>query len=364
MSQLDRVVDSGFSSRERLRAFPNRLSHSVYLQYLRGAAALAVLLYHASFYAEQKFGYHTLASIFNARFGLYGVAVFFAISGFLMAHLINESDPWTFMCHRVARIYPLFWIVSVAAFLVDGMGPNWLISLTLAPAGERVSVYRLGIEWTLVFECTYYFLLFLLAATKLNRYLNGIVVGWLFVIAVSHLIEWNDMLLFPPQLILFSSTNVAFAGGLLLPSLLKRGIIPRGASLIVIIVWQNSFAYGFSAARWFAALAAVGIVADAVRLTPNWRPNRILARLGDWSYAIYLCHVTIVLAVYRFWFAAYARSAWIAGIGAALVIASLIGMFDVWLYRMLKRRLDAADQRWRMTLSIVYGALFVGAMMM
>ena len=236
--------------------------------------------------------------------------------------------------------------------------PGWFVALTLTPAGERP--YQLGVEWTLVFECTYYFLLFILAAMKLNCYLDGIAIGWLVLIAVSHSFAWNDMLLFPAHLIFLSSANVAFAGGLLLPSLLKHGVIPRASSLIIIALWPLSSIYGFSAARWFAALAAVCIVADAVRLNPKLGATLIFERLGDWSYAIYLCHVTVVLLLYRFWFAG-PGSAWIAGIVAALLIASAFGMLDVWLYRKLKRRIDAVDQRWRMLLANTYGVLFVSS---
>jgi hypothetical protein len=46
----------------------------------------------------------------------------------------------------------------------------------LAPVGDRT--YYLGVEWTLVFECTYYVALFLIALIGWHRYLNMIALDW------------------------------------------------------------------------------------------------------------------------------------------------------------------------------------------
>jgi exopolysaccharide production protein ExoZ len=75
----------------------------------------------------------------------------------LMADLIQRSDPWQFLAHRIVRIYPTFLLaVLVSAPLLAFVGGFGLafhgLSLLLVPAGVRP--YYLGIEWTLVFECT------------------------------------------------------------------------------------------------------------------------------------------------------------------------------------------------------------------
>src|SRR6266436_8030614 len=70
------------------------------IQCLRGMAALFVVLFHASVYSADHFGDSDWAAAFDGRLGLIGVAVFFAISGLLMADLIQRTDPWRFLAHR------------------------------------------------------------------------------------------------------------------------------------------------------------------------------------------------------------------------------------------------------------------------
>jgi len=152
------------------------------IQGLRGLAALFVALFHASTHSGRYFGDSGWATAFDGRFGLVGVAIFFAISGLLMADLIQRTDPWRFLAHRIVRIYPIYLLAAssvIAASTVivfRGMhkfGPD-VFSLMLVPAGERA--YYLGVEWTLVFECTYYVGLFLLSLIGWHRHLNAIAI--------------------------------------------------------------------------------------------------------------------------------------------------------------------------------------------
>jgi exopolysaccharide production protein ExoZ len=111
------------------------------IQSLRGVAALFVVLYHASVYSGRHFGDSGWATAFDGRFGLVGVAIFFAISGLLMSDLIQRTDPWRFLAHRIVRIYPTYFLsvavsVPIIGFLgIRKFGPH-LFSLMLVPAGD------------------------------------------------------------------------------------------------------------------------------------------------------------------------------------------------------------------------------------
>src|SRR6266853_6299075 len=132
------------------------------IQCLRGLAALSVALFHASVHSGLHFGDSGWATAFDGRFGLIGVSIFFAISGLLMADLIQRTDPWRFLAHRIVRIYPTYFFAAFPIIAFRGMrnlSPDGF-SLMLVPVGERI--YYLGVEWTLVFECTYYVALFLI----------------------------------------------------------------------------------------------------------------------------------------------------------------------------------------------------------
>lgn len=150
-----------------LAASPPGLSRNLAVQGLRGVAAVAVALFHARSWFPVGAG----AWPFDERFGVLGVAVFFAISGMLMAGIMPRTEPWRFLSHRVVRIYPLYlvlvasWAVVAPALGAQRVGFH-LLSLTLAPVGSRP--YYLGPEWTLVYECSYYVVLFALARAELN----------------------------------------------------------------------------------------------------------------------------------------------------------------------------------------------------
>src|SRR5712675_2407590 len=121
------------------------------IQCLRGMAALFVALFHASTLAANHFGDSGWATAFDGRFGLIGVSIFFAISGLLMADLIQRTDPWRFLAHRIVRIYPTFLLTasawaSVIALLGLGKIGFHTFSLMLVPVGPRA--YYLGVEWT------------------------------------------------------------------------------------------------------------------------------------------------------------------------------------------------------------------------
>jgi peptidoglycan/LPS O-acetylase OafA/YrhL len=155
------------------------------IQYLRAFAAIFVLLYHASLFVGQATGDNYLASIFNGRFGVFGVALFFAISGYLMAELAQRTDAATFLAHRVIRLYPIFWILALGKSVLFGTkGAVFfffnLSALALMPMGEII--YPLGIEWTLVFEIIFYLMVAAVMFVGAARYIHIFGAVWLVAI--------------------------------------------------------------------------------------------------------------------------------------------------------------------------------------
>jgi len=88
---------------------------------------------------------------------------------------ISSSEPTRGDSSHIGsvRIYPTYLLAASPIIAYRGMrklGPD-VFSLMLVPTGERT--YYLGVEWTLVFECTYYVGLFLIALIGWHRYLSG-----------------------------------------------------------------------------------------------------------------------------------------------------------------------------------------------
>lgn len=337
------------------------------VQCLRGLAAVFVMLYHASFYATHVLaGDPGWAGMFDGRLGLVGVAVFFAISGMLMADLVQRSDPWRFLGHRMVRIYPAF-LAAVAVTVpitawVGGYKPSLhLFSLLLVPAGERI--YYLGTEWTLVFECTYYVALFVIAALRWHRHLTVIAAVWLVVIVAAPLWIGRDDAQFAKFYSLwFVPVNAAFAGGLLIPWLARAVPIPLGTGILATVVLMVALPGDAVLNRWAAGAAAVLLVVDAIRLKVPRSAVSGLYMLGEWSYALYLLHVPVLATVYRLWPAqAGAGAAFLCAVGASLILSAGFGMLDVAVYHRLRRAVnDLSDGacRWRVNL---YVGAFVAA---
>jgi exopolysaccharide production protein ExoZ len=331
------------------------------IQCLRGLAALFVALFHASVFSGRHFGDSGWATAFDGRFGLVGVTTFFAISGLLMAELIQRTDPWRFLAHRIVRIYPIYLLAASPVIAFRGIReicPD-VFSLMLVPVGERT--YYLGVEWTLVFECTYYVALFLLALVGWHRYLNGIAVVWIAAISAAPLfIGWNDNNFYSFYSIWLATANVAFAGGLLIPWIASRIRIPVGTGILAICILMMVVPAIPSIARWAAGFVATLLVLDVVRIKVPPRATLGLPRLGDWSYALYLCHVPCILVVYRLWPASFGvGAAWFCAVAATIVMSVGFGMLDVKMYRYLKNAVDILSEEHRRRRVNIYAGAFV-----
>ena len=327
-------------------------SRNLAVQGLRGVAALAVALFHAHSWFS---GASTWP--FDERFGILGVAVFFAISGMLMAGILPRTEPWRFLSHRIVRVYPLFFLV-VATWAVIGPATGaqkvafHLLTLTLAPVGNR-PVF-LGTEWTLLYECSYYVALFLLALAGFQKYLVPIACAWLVAIAAAQLLPgWDGMFLPVGPTILFKVPSAAFAGGLLVPTLARR--VPIGFSIVGLVACFLFWPETLSAQYWAAGVVATLIVLDVSQLRLS-APG--LATLGDCSYALYLCHIPAFVVALKL--APDAPLA--AGLLGAFGAAAIFGTLDVWLYARLKTEVDCSREEFRKRSMFWYLAIFCAAM--
>src|SRR5260370_5386066 len=89
----------------------------VFLQVLRAIAALFVVADHAIYYIERKQNVPLWAHNLAWHMGAFGVAIFFIISGFIMAYtgqgLFNSALGWAiFARRRIIRIVPMYWLAT------------------------------------------------------------------------------------------------------------------------------------------------------------------------------------------------------------------------------------------------------------
>jgi exopolysaccharide production protein ExoZ len=88
------------------------------LDYLRGLAAIGIVIYH---FNSWSFGAHDSGSILS-RFGLYGVSIFYMLSGLTLFHIyenkmFKNENVNSFFIKRFFRIMPLLWLVTTITIL-------------------------------------------------------------------------------------------------------------------------------------------------------------------------------------------------------------------------------------------------------
>lgn len=338
---------------------------SPYLQYLRGIAALCVLLFHAAAHQVTFLKNAELLAIFPSRFGIFGVEMFFALSGYLMAIVITKDTPMDFILRRIIRIYPMFLLTA----LILGTLYWWVgstlhyspLSFLLAPVG--VIHYPLNVEWTLVFEMTFYIALTLLALVGLHRFVHWIGLAWLALLVVTLLagraVQPLVVFLYELPLSMYCS---GFAAGLAIPFLLRIGFRPFWLVPIALLILpipslsvdEQRLLYGFSAAI---------IVASAVSLGQQPLPAflaRPLHIMGDASYPLYLCHVPIIHLLYYLQRGRYDHyTLYVAAIVLPICFAIVMGALDLKLQAVLKQGLTAVPVPIRTVAAAAFVTLFI-----
>ncbi len=346
----------------------------VYIQYLRAVAALSVLLFHLSYtLATER---HVTAGAvlwFGWSFGRLGVVLFFVISGALMALIADRAGVARFLAHRVIRIYPTYWLVASAVNflpLVDGVrvSPD-VRAFALVPGGPWR--YLLGTEWTLPFELSFYLIIAVAMRVGAARHLHWIGALWLVAVIGAQAADpalaadWQFPILPVLPLTEFSA---GFAAGLTVPWLLRKtrhlpdgwfNGIASAAALLCLVSSEISAA----SALWAVVIACTCLVTAAMRAPRRGEPatRPVLAKLGDWSYGLYLCHVPVITWVLRHASGdADPKALWLAAVCLSLLWAAMIGQLDVALHRRLKRWVDDGPPRLRSALAAVFVVVQLG----
>lgn len=302
----------------------------VSIQYLRGLAALAVVVFHAAMRSGSAFGV-----------GAAGVDIFFAVSGFIMWTVTcqRETDPPTFLLRRAQRILPLYWLVTLAVAGLALAAPRLFPAMrpTLAhvtqsilfvphrdPTGLIAPLIVPG--WTLTYEVWFYLLFAtcLLAPSRRRIWLStAMLVG---LVALGPLGDRQDPLW-------ATATNpllLEFAGGLWIGWARTQGRLPgqrlswlaliSGLAALAITAISGIDVEPARALYW--GLPASLIVAGAVGLEAARPLPRVgmLRTLGDASYSVYLVHGLAISAAFRL------LQAWPAPRGVVFVAALLAGL--------------------------------------
>lgn len=304
-----RAVESTHSAGEQGSVPATILS----VQVLRFFAAFIVVVFHAQEAMRNSIVGHVKTEVDRAfMIGAAGVHLFFLISGFVMVYTTmrpgRKMTTTKFFERRFMRIYPIYWVLALIYLFVRYMvGSAYDISnerlvgaFLLLPNGAGDII---GPGWTLAYE-VYFYLCFGLALLFPNRiglyvltfaFLGMIAVGVLFPNVGSML----GIMVKPLLLEFLAGCWIAFC-------YLKGWRLPIWSGVLLVLLGLLGLAAGvpLGLEKYPAVLVwgipSIPILIGALTLEPIFSKPlpRFLAKLGDSSYFLYLCHSLFIYLLF------------------------------------------------------------------
>lgn len=256
------------------------------------------------------------------KFGNGGVDVFFVISGYIMVHVTRtgQASPGGFLLSRLARVAPLYWVLTAAVFLIAVVAPSLFKNTSADPLELLMSLFFIPFQkaeaggpqpvlfvgWTLNYEMFFYGLFALGLFVRKREHGVLAVIGVLLALATAGLVARPTATLpafYTSPLILEFAAGMALA--LVLPRMPARAV--RWAQAAVLAIGAVALLMLVNVPPWKATHALVygppaTVLVAAALLLERWGrslDNPLVQRLGDASYSIYLTHVFVTIAVTR-----------------------------------------------------------------
>ncbi len=296
------------------------------IQFLRGFAALAVVIHHTGGYVKR---YFEPTLLFGDKFsiGFAGVDLFFVISGFIIHftsknYLNNPSKLKEYLQKRFIRVYPIYWIITTILFL-----SSWLIVLLLNKnifsigypntVSAYIQTYLLlplhfainPVTWTLSYEIFFYLCFAILIISKR-----------LWIIPASILVvSFYNIFINVPEVVevklnyfnfVFSGYNFEFMFGFLIYQFYEKIKLSNIISVILLILSISIivlFGYEIGDYDSYKRVLTFGLPSGLILLSLLNLENsdaisfpKFTLTLGDASYALYLIHFPMMLLMNKF----------------------------------------------------------------
>ena len=321
------------------------------VQVLRALAAYLVVVYHIRAIegvsaTEMASGETPLAGWIFTN-GWAGVDLFFVISGFIMVY-VTFSRPSTlssakdFLLARIFRIYPPWWFflgilalfftlrygVPYDAESVERMGNsplNHVVSSVFLLPQPNFPILAVG--WTLVHEMWFYVVfsvLLLLPRKMLWVYL----LIWAMSVVAGALMGWASPVTMNFLQLAFSPLTLEFIAGGFVGMLVVRGatrfalpaLVLGALSFITILALQPQTSPSAFMMEWGRVLCftlpCCLLIYGAVGMEKHLKGKfwAVLAKLGDWSFALYLCHHFVIAGLKEAGYVVAARAEPVLGL--------------------------------------------------
>ena len=303
------------------------------IQFLRFAAALLVVFYHASKHVSATGVDQGLLFAASEAVGFAGVDVLFVISGFIMFYttrVVTGFKPAVgFLKRRLARIYSGYWPFFFLAMVIfwwarpeHFQDSRLLTSFMLWP--QSLNHVLVDVSWTLSYELYFYLLFSLLVfiGVPVRRWLVVVLLGIFAVVGAYRYWILGD---YSPENLynhsfayqfLSSPFLLEFFAGAVLASVVKTGSKRSGWTALLLGIagfalagWVNLYIYQGNIEQGYYELPRVLlfgipsllIVLGLVHLENNGliTPRRFSLSTGGASYALYLSHTLFFVATMK-----------------------------------------------------------------
>ncbi|QQN61387.1 acyltransferase [Bradyrhizobium diazoefficiens] len=317
---------------------------------MRGVAALSVVCGHAVSARPDMVGPRLAEGALTILAS--GVDLFFVISGFIIAATAaTQPNPLDFVFRRAVRLFPVYWLVLLAAFVSS----SWI---ALSP-GERPALdlgtvfawtypnWYLAPAWSLAFELHFYAAVAVLLAIKPSRLFEMLFAGFgLVVLALVFGLELG---------IYFHPLVLEFGAGVGIAYLQRSGRlhfsrrIPAVAASLFVAGWYWIFVHGTTQPQFARVLTyglGAGLLIHAVVAVEIERRSfsPVLQWLGKISYSMYIVHYLVVK-----WIASFAGLWLLSTVGT--IIATIL--LSIGLAAALHFTIEAPILDWGRKLSLM-----------
>jgi len=325
----------------------------VELDALRGMAVLLVLVYHYTTRVHEL--YPEVIPPFSFPWGLYGVDLFFVISGFVISLTLEKTTRWQeFVRSRFRRLFPSYWMancITFAAISVFGLpGRDISFAVFVANLTMLQNWFSLpstdGAYWSLFIELCFYLLMGILtfrfsALRGSLPYVLLAYVGWMlggYYLTALQVVSIPKPL---GNLLFLGFYGHLFVAGICFYELYRRRT-PKVQGAVIMLC---GFCQILMRDTESVPVVAVSFLFFWLFINKklSWLARNPLLFLGEISYCLYLIHQNVGYVIMRYMndlTQSWAISALVATGAVVLLAAVLTYRFEQPIGRRLRKFQD------------------------
>lgn len=287
------------------------------LDYLRGLAALSIMIFH---YTAWTYGEPDASTILG-RIGIYGVELFYILSGITLYYVyynrmtLDFGSIGRFFKKRALRIFPLFWLATISIVVLAAEIPDFkklFLNLTGLFSVTSWNDYYVPGAWSIGNELVFYlFFPFFVLLMKMNRvafYALAFLITSYYIYSAFYILDSSSPL--APQWKKYThpfNQVFLFFAGFMMAHVFKKVNISNWYCLAALVVGALMFLFipadgdlieivtGWH--RMFFTVSCLLVCFGFYKLTYEFKKDRPLTLLGEASYSVYLLHPIVFFVV-------------------------------------------------------------------